>query len=449
MWYILLFCILVVIAIVSYFIFDRDVLSITFISSAVYALSTLAAYISYKLENSWNYVELDKNTAIYVIVGMICVAVGEGIVRFFQKKKKLNNEEKEEHNRIELIRVSNIKILICTAFVMLSFVLIYANMAKITGTTGFSKVINAYKVNSAMYNEGNAKSVGFIYIQMYRVSIVIGMIFLYIYINNMLFNKKLKYNFRFIIPIFMSCVLSMLLGGRSAVMKFIVAGMIFSVIIYEKKKKIHLMKFVGLGIMLLLIILPLFYGLLGIIGQSTKNSFANYMTFYLGSPLPCFNEYLENSNQQKVEQKHFGENTFIGIQQILYKFHIINYYNIYQDEWVNFGNGLKSNVFTGIKTYLEDFGIMGVIVFQTLFGIVFSYLYLKARNGNYKFLIFYGLIALNVIDQFRSEKIFSSLIRIDTIVYIFSIIFLTWFLFNLRIGRKVKLLNAATQTETE
>lgn len=76
------------------------------------------------------------------------------------------------------------------------------------------------------------------------------------------------------------------------------------------------------------------------------------MTFYLGSPLPCFNEYLENSNQQKVEQKHFGENTFIGIQQILYKFHIINYYNIYQDEWVNFGNGLKSNVFTGIKTYL-------------------------------------------------------------------------------------------------
>ena len=91
MWYILLFCILVVIAIVSYFIFDRDVLSITFISSAVYALSTLAAYISYKLENSWNYVELDKNTAIYVIVGMICVAVGEGIVRFFQKKKKLNN----------------------------------------------------------------------------------------------------------------------------------------------------------------------------------------------------------------------------------------------------------------------------------------------------------------------------------------------------------------------
>lgn len=449
MWYIVLFCVLIVIAIISYFLFERDVLSITFISSSVYALSTLAAYISYKLEDSWNYVELDKNTAIYVIISIVCIAIGEFVVRLIQRKTKRKSKEKNI-NSIEIIKVSNIKILICTLFIALAFILIYANMCKITHTTGFSKVINAYKVNSAMYNDSeDTANIKFLYIQMYRVSTVIGIIFLYIYINNMCFNKKLKYNFRFIIPIIASCILSMLLGGRSAIMRFIVAGIIFSIIIYEKKKKINLIKFLLIGILLLSAILPLFYNLLSIIGQSTKNNFANYITFYLGSPLPCFNEYIENTNQQKVEQKHFGENTFIGIQQILYKFHIIDYYNIYQGEWVDFGNGLKSNVFTGIKTYLEDFGIMGVIVFQILFGIVFSYLYLKARNGNYKFLIFYGLIALNVIDQFRSEKIFSSLIRIDTIVYIVSIIFLTWFLFNLRIGRKVKLLNASTQTETE
>lgn len=78
----------------------------------------------------------------------------------------------------------------------------------------------------------------------------------------------------------------------------------------------------------------------------------------------------------------------------------------------------------------------GVILFELLFGIVFTYLYLKARNSNYKYLIFYGLVAINLIDQFRSEKIFNSLIRIDTVVYIISIILITWFLFKFKFERK-------------
>ena len=78
----------------------------------------------------------------------------------------------------------------------------------------------------------------------------------------------------------------------------------------------------------------------------------------------------------------------------------------------------------------------GIIIFETLFGIIFSYLYLKAKNSNYKYLIFYGLMSITLIDQFRSEKIFSTLIRIDTLVYIVSIILITWFLFNFRFERK-------------
>ena len=79
--------------------------------------------------------------------------------------------------------------------------------------------------------------------------------------------------------------------------------------------------------------------------------------------------------------------------------------------------------------------MLGIILFQTLYGIVFSYLYKKAKNSNYRYLIFYGLISIMIIDQFRSEKIFNSLIRIDTLVYIFSIIFITWFLFSFKLER--------------
>ncbi len=431
MWYIYLLFILVFLAITYYFLFKRDVLSVSFISCVIYAISTLAAFIAYKVEGMWNYVELHSRTAMYIILAMICVGIGEYIVRVITNKK---NEKKEE---LKPIIVTNLKILICVLFLLVTFLFIYVDMCKITNAHGISKVISIYKQNSALYNNEDVQQISFIYTQMYRVAIAMGIVFLYIYINNMCFNYRLKYNFKLLIPIFISMFLSILIGGRSAIMRFIVAAFIFFILIYNsKKKKIRLLKFIRIGALILVIVLPLFYMLLGVIGQTTQNSFANYITFYLGSPIPCFDEYLENSyNNDNKEIEHFGEHTFVGVQQILYKVHLIDYYNIYQSEWINFGNGLNSNVFTGIKTYLQDFGVSGIIVFQILFGMAYSYLYYKAQKSNYKYLIFYGLIGITLIDQFRSEKIFSTLTRIDTLVYVISIIIITWFLFNLKLER--------------
>ena len=353
MWYIYLFLILISMAVFYYYIFKKDVLSISFISCIVYALSTLAAFVSYKIEESWNYVDLHQQTVTFVVISVVSIGIGEFLIRNLEKKRAYNKKEE-----IKIIRVMDLKILICTFFLLVTFFLIYKDMSRITNTTGISKVINAYKINSPMYNDSSdIVQINFIYTQMYRVSIVIGIIYIYIYVNNMCYNYKLKYNFKFLIPIIISVFLSMLLGGRSAIMRFIVASFIFFMIIYNKKKKIKLLKFIRIGIVVLIIVLPLFYMLLGAIGQTTQNNFVNYMTFYLGSPIPGFDEYLQNNAIYKKIPQHFGENTFVGIQQILYKFGIIDYYNIYQSEWIDFQSGLKSNVFTGIKTYYQDFGI--------------------------------------------------------------------------------------------
>lgn len=429
MWYVYLFIILIFLAIIYYYIFKKDVLSVSFISCLVFALSTLAAFISSKLEGSWNYIEIHKQTALYIVIAMVCVGIGEYLVRIFFKNKK------KEENEIKLIEITHFKILICIIFLLITFLFIYIDMSKITNTKVISEMINIYKTNSAMYNDSdNIEQINFIYTQMYRVSTAIGIIFLYIYVNNMCFNHKLKYNFRFITPIIISMCLSIFLGGRSSIMRFIVAAFIFFMIIYNKKKKINLKKFITITISILIIVLPLFYVLLGAIGQTTQTNFVNYITFYLGSPIPSFDEYLVDSLTNNVLSEQFGEHTFIGIQQILYKLGIIDYYNVYQSEWTDFGNGLKCNVFTGIKTYFQDFGFGGVVIFQILFGMLYTYLYLKGKN-NYKYLIFYGLIGITLIDQFRSEKIFNVLVRIDTIVYIVSIFVITMFLFNIRLKK--------------
>ena len=188
MCYIYLFIILIFLAIVYYYIFKREVLSVSFISCLVFALSTLAAFISSKLEGSWNYIELHKQTVLYIVIAMVCVGIGEYVVRIILKNKK------DKENEIKLIEITHFKILICTIFILITFLLIYIDMSKITNTKVISEMINIYKTNSAMYNNNdNLEQINFIYTQMYRVSTVIGIIFLYIYVNNMCFNYKLKY----------------------------------------------------------------------------------------------------------------------------------------------------------------------------------------------------------------------------------------------------------------
>ena len=107
MWYVYLFVILIFLAITYYYIFKKDVLSVSFISCIVYALSTLAAYISYKIDGSWNYVDIHQETAMYVIISVICIGIGEFFIRKILKKSNDNNQEK-----IELIKVTDLKILI-------------------------------------------------------------------------------------------------------------------------------------------------------------------------------------------------------------------------------------------------------------------------------------------------------------------------------------------------
>lgn len=424
MYYIVLFIILCILAIIYYNLFGKDVLSPSFITCCTYAISSLAAYISYDNASSWNYVELKSKTVIYILIGIICFSIGELIVKFFSVKKERDGE------KINYIKIDFLKNILCVCFIVITFFLIYIQMISLTGQTSFSKIIVEYKIHSAMYNADKVYKISSLYIQMYRISIVIGYIYLYTFINNMIYNRKNKKNIFYLIPVIIAMILAILLGGRSSIVQYIIAAIFFYIILKNKVKKIMLGKFIIIGCLCLIIILPLFYFLLKVIGQTTRVNFVDYITFYLGCPLPCFDIFLSNPI---LKSEHFGENIFIGIQQILHKFNIIDYYNIYQADWIRFGNGLSSNVYSGFKVYIQDFGLIGLIFFQILYGFTFAKLYDWAKTKDSRFLIFYGIISINLIDQIRTEKLFSSIIRIDKIVYIVCICFFVWFLYRLRI----------------
>ena len=64
---------------------------------------------------------------------------------------------------------------------------------------------------------------------------------------------------------------------------------------------------------------------------------------------------------------------------------------------------------------MQDFGLIGVIICQMLFGICFATIYLKARKKNVM-LIFYGLYSFIIIDQIRDELFFTTFVHINIVI---------------------------------
>ena len=120
------------------------------------------------------------------------------------------------------------------------------------------------------------------------------------------------------------------------------------------------------------------------------------------------------------EPKVFGEETFRGIQNVLYKLKLSDYIQPISKEWEHFytddNHKLSSNIYTSGKRYYFDFGLIGVIILQTINGAVMFSLYLLALSKkNMIFAIFFAMYAYTIIDQVRDEYLFSTFVHINTI----------------------------------
>lgn len=434
MWYIILIFMLAVLAYIAYKLFDEDYLSPSFMVSVIYFVSAIVAGLS-RLFNMWNYVDLGMEATAIIIVGIISFILGEYIAREILEKidRAKNKTAKKEINKEKpkIISIDKIKLIIVYIFIIATLITIYVQMAKITGIwDNIPNMINEYRNGTPLF-EGSTKatSISTFAMQMYRASELFAYVFIFIIINNLILKDSLRNNIKYAIPIIIIILITFLIAGRSSFVKMIVAGLFMFVVLNRKNNK-EINKKLLLKIILIvgLISITLFYLIMPLIGRKQNSNFINYITFYIGSPIPSLNEIIERNEVQSPE--HFGENTFKGIQRLLYKFDIIDYYTPYQREWINFDK-LSSNTFTGIKTYYSDFGVVGIIVCQFIFVMLFTAIYSKIQKKNSIFsLVFYSFFLMIIIDQYRSEKFFTSFITIDTVVYSIYLFIIIKFLFE-------------------
>lgn len=440
--YIVLAICLIFFAIGAYFLFDKDICSPTIITCLIYLFATILAQIG---TFSWNTIDISLKAIFIICFGIISFGIGEFITRKLIKKKK--NEKPEKDNYIvenEIIKIKMWKSILILLFVVLTIILMILEMRRICIESGYevngiSKILSTYRKVSPLFSTKLLKSNNTINVfvsQMKKVCDIICITISYVLINNLL-NEKWKKNVTNILKnnilnvvILIACyALSLLTTGRAQLMKYIVAAFFIYMILNLKKfsQKIVLKRTIIVGMLVVIIIIPLFYFMLPLIGRKTNSKFTDYITFYFGCSIPSFESYLDNPPEG---DGHFGSETLYGVQSLLYKLKLSDYINPISREWTKI-SWFKSNVYTGFRRYMQDFGVLGVAICSIVFGMCFSKLYMNARNKkDFRYLLFFTFYSYMLIDQVRDELFFTRFIHINTILNAILIIVLSWGIFK-------------------
>ena len=448
--YLILTLILIGISIGIYRLY-KDFFSPSFLYSLAMTLSSICSIIGLMFWN--NQEHLQFKAILIIILSVLSFALGEMIIRKIFIKKA-NYKKKKIKYKLKKIAVKKYIIVMEIIFVILTCVLFYKEVKRISIIGGYSgnnltQIVYHYrKMTSLVTTEllENGQGLNFVVSQMKKLCYIIGYINIFILINNIILKYKKNYtNVTSAIILMAICFLILLSGGRMQYAIYAVSTLFMTLFILMQKKDFNIIKIVKkywkrLGISFLSIFL-LFYLVSPLTGRKLDNNLAAYFSFYFGAPIPSLNYYL---NEDKVENKVWGQETFQGLQAILYKLKLSNFIAPTTTEWVQFKskNSSKiysSNIFTSAKRYYNDFGFLGVIICQMFFSMVFTgiYLFLKLKPNTF-LLILFSMYYYIVIDQIRDDLFYASVININLVINILGLALLCYFIINEKINLPFK-----------
>lgn len=414
--YIILITILMGLMISAAFLTKKDFLSPSFLSCAFFMCSAILGVIGL---GTWNNIDSLSFKLIFIIfIGLVAFILGEFLQRkIIEKKLKKDEEIKDEY-----IKVGKIKYVLTMLFIILTTILLILGIKKVCNYYEFngslSSMLNFYRMQTSLYSDGPIVDINFIVKQMQKVCEVICIYYIFILINNF-FIKKEKKDIWLLAPVFLCMAQSLLTTGRVVLMRFFIFAIYIFIFYYIKYNKdnsklwLKILKIATIGIACAT---SVFYLMIPLLGREKNTEPIEYVSFYMGTTIPSF-EFTLNNPTEKNE--YWGRETFDGAYKSIDKFKILELPKDKGYIWIDF-LGYRSNVYTSLRAYYNDFGIIGVIICQMVFGLVFSWLYQKSKS-NKLILIWYANYVYILIEQIRAEQFFN-LISINCLIYTILII---------------------------
>ena len=418
----------VIALVVSYFIFNKEIMQPAIIFCTAYMLSVLCATVNI---TKWN-INMDLKTFLILSLGAVEFIVISYLIFIFMKKKTIpSNQEKEK-----IIKTPKWIIVFLIIYNIIVIGLLLYNVLNIASQFGtyssFSQALTIYKEHTSYSNDTELPD----YLTILMKPIIsMAYIGIFIFANNTIYSDEkfklriLKNSYYLVFPL-IYIFQRLIESNRGSILNLCVGAIAMAIMIWSIKndwKKHIKLKIITMLFIAACIELIIFYYCAPLIGRINNKKMFDYITFYVGGSIECFNQWLKNPTTPDVVP---GEYTFARTINDLNKLGMTKYTlnNENYSKFVYYKDTAVGNVYTSYRSWMHDWGIGGIIVLQAILAIVINALYnfIKYSNKfkNYMILI-YGyiiyVIFMHPIDSYFYLEFFTianiAAIIIMTIIY--------------------------------
>ena len=192
-----------------------------------------------------------------------------------------------------------------------------------------------------------------------------------------------------------------------------------------KVGKINVKHFaISIGVLLFFLVVVVVYrGDMDTIGVDSDNPLLDYLYIYILSPLPAFDMLL--NSQHLLDAGEPGSGTFAFFYNVANSIGA-NLKIAGIGEWVNVP--LPTNVFTIMRGYYLDWGMIGILVMSIVMGFVWGELYRLQKSGDSLYILFYALMISGLFFQSFGDYFWMTL-SITIQYFVFSLMLTKKFLF--------------------
>lgn len=423
---IVLFTILVLLLICTFFLQERQFLSPSVLYSSVFLIAVLNGLTQY---NNWAY-ELSWITVALIAasVGVFCLSAA--IVHIIFRVKYGAISQRIQSARTCILKAPSITIpswfyvialmtQIGTAIVVLLFIM-KAVDAEQNGYS-ISQAIGQYDALSKFSNFDKPVRgiLGFLYVASSSSGYVWSFIVLIKILKDHHFEALAFLNF------LVSLFAPLLTGGRAGTIQLVLACLImfflFSNLFFKKKSKSFSLIIASVSSCLLLLGLLIFKPVAQLLGRDVSQfSVYEYLSIYIGAPVKNLDIFLAQHYDSLPLSNYFGETTFTGIVQSVCRWANIPYvkhFGVTQPFQTMFDSEL-GNVYTSLYSLIWDFGFWGCLFFVFLMAVimqlVFEWIYVPSskwcRQPIDLSIILYVFLVYGVIFAFLSNRFYSTVV---------------------------------------
>lgn len=380
--YILLFFIIMLV-IIAYKLSHSDIMAPSVLLACGYLVACISCILNIE---KWG-VDLHFNTSFLILLGIICFVSGDQFSRIFFRDRLLHTNEMSP---TKTITIPAAIVVIFSLFNMVVMILYLREIISIAGglLATFNETMNEYR-HAYAYTDVQVSTA---LVQLTKISKGSAYTFLYIFMNNIFVDdnlsrkKRVFHNFKYLIPTILFLLMTFLKGGRLNLIMMMVAALFLGYYQWHRKvgwnRKIS-GKFIKQLALYFVIFVLLFYYTKELVGRQNKDTLLDYITTYFGGSFQLLDQYMNSSTPN-----NYGLESFPGILQSLYK---LGFYNDYIHKSLEFRttpSGIYlGNIYTGLRRFYNDFGYVGVVIMQFIYGFLFGIVYTyikKIRSMNCK-----------------------------------------------------------------